>query len=68
MSGFSVTGKGHGDSKGGPKPESNTGCCGPKPPVEIAIVPIKQSCYTRLSTNNRTIYKAGGSTGIRVCS
>lgn len=68
MAAFSVTGKGPGDSKGLPKPESNTGCCGQKPPVEIPVAPIKQSCYTRVTTNNRTVYKTGGGTNIKVCS
>lgn len=68
MAGKSVTGIGPGDSKGGPKPESNTGCCGQKPPVETPIVPAKRSCYTRLSTSNRLSYRTGGGFGIKVCS
>jgi len=68
MGATSVTGIGHGDSHGLYKPESNTGCCGTQPKTEeIPIVEENKSCYTKLTLRNRSSYKTGSSSRIKVC-
>jgi len=68
MGANSVTGVGPGASHGTWKCGNQCGGCGcgcdtPTP----TSVPRRGGCYKKLSTGQKTIHKAGGSLGIRVC-